>query len=183
VHRVDNGPLLINDACKSPHHSLQLALDALAKFQAPRKRIVLGAISDASGSDRTYSRAYLAAKAVADQVIFIGEHSHRSKASAEDIATGRFVRFASVKQAADHLKETAIPDEIILVKGASNLHLERLVINFFVPVLCWADACGKSAQCVPMNGRGCGLYGTPFPEHKAARKRLTYPLPPDPYFG
>ena len=31
--------MIINDASKAPYHSLQLAFDMLAGFQAPRKRI------------------------------------------------------------------------------------------------------------------------------------------------
>lgn len=66
VHRVENGPVIINDTSKAPSHSIHLAFDMLAGFQAPRKRIVLGTISDGSGSDRLYPRAYRAARAVAD---------------------------------------------------------------------------------------------------------------------
>ena len=183
VHRVENGPVIINDASKAPSHSIHLAFDMLAGFQAPRKRIVLGTISDGSGSDRLYPRAYRAARAVADQVVFIGEHSHRSKATAEEIADGRFVRFETVQQAADFLKDSAIADEIILVKGAGKLHLERLVMTFFAPVRCWKDICGRRTHCIAIMGRGCSLYATPFDQHKAARQSLVYPLPPDRYFG
>ncbi len=183
VHRVENGPVIINDASKAPFHSVYLAFDMLAGFQAPRKRIVLGTISDSSRSDRIYAQIYRAARAVADQVVFIGEHSHRSKATAEEIADGRFVRFETVKQAADFLKDSAIANEIILVKGAGKLHLERLVMTFFAPVRCWKDACGKGTHCIAISGRGCSLYEIPFEQHKAPRQSLVYPLPPDRHFG
>lgn len=183
VHRVENGPVIINDASKAPYHSIQLALDMLAGFQAPRKRIVLGNISDSARSDRIYAKIYRAARAVADQVVFIGEHSHRARATAEEIADGRFVRFDTVKEAADFLQDSAIANEIILVKGAGRLHLERLVMMFFAPVRCWEDACGRRTHCIAISGRGCSLYKIPFEQHKAARQSLVYPLPPDRYFG
>ena len=176
VHRVENGPVFINDACKAPYHSINLAFDMLAGFSAPRKRIVLGPISDAAGSDQIYARAFRAARKVADQVIFIGEHSHRSKATAQDVADGRFIRFETVKEVADFLKESAIPDEIILVKGAGKLHLERLMMTFFASVRCWKDRCGRRGHCTPLRGKGCGLYAIPFEQHKAARQRLGYSL-------
>ena len=47
-------------------------------------------------------------------MIFVGAHSHRSKASAKDVATGRFARFEKVAEVADFLKQTAIPGELIL---------------------------------------------------------------------
>jgi UDP-N-acetylmuramoyl-tripeptide--D-alanyl-D-alanine ligase len=148
----------------------------MAGFRAPRKRIVLGLISDSSKSDKTYASAYRAARAVAEQVIFIGQHSHRSGASARDVADGRFVRFETVKEAANFLKESAIPDEIILVKGAGKLHLERLMMTFFTSVRCWEDVCGRKGHCPPVRGRGCDLYEVPFEQHKTARQHLVYPL-------
>ena len=63
VHRVPNGPVFINDADKAPHHSLRLAFDMMAGFHAPRKRIVLGQISDSSRSDKVYAQTYRAARA------------------------------------------------------------------------------------------------------------------------
>ena len=177
VHRVENGPIFVNDATKAPHHSLGLAFGLMAGFRAPRKRIVLGQISDSSRSDKVYSQAYRAARSVVDQVIFVGEHSHRSKASAEDVAGGRFARFEKMADAADFLKQTAIPDELILLKGAHNLHLERLMLMFFTPVRCWVDVCGRISHCILQGEKGCGLYGVPFEQHKTARRDLALPLP------
>ncbi len=182
VHRVKNGPIFINDATKAPHHSLGLVFDMMAGFQAPRKRLVLGQISDSSRSDKVYSQVYRAASSVVDQVIFVGEHSHRSKASAKDVATGRFARFEKVADAADFLKQTAVPDELILLKGAHNLHLERLMLMFFTPVRCWIDVCGKKSHCILEGKRGCGLYGVPFDQHDYATRDLALPLP-DIHFG
>ena len=177
VHRVENGPVFLVDTVKAPRHSIQLALDMMTKLSAPRKRIVIGQLSDFSGSSQIYPKVYRAAKSVADQVIFIGEHSHRSKATAEDIAEGRFVRFETVKDVGDFLKETAIADELILLKSSSKLHLERVMMNFFTPVRCWIDTCPRVDTCAPLLGGGCGLYEVPFAQHKTARKQLIYPLP------
>lgn len=178
VHRVENGPVFIVDTVKAPYHSIYLALDMMAKFNAPRKRVVLGPISDNAASDRTYRRVYQAARSVADQVIFVGEHSHRSKATAEDIADKRFVRFEAVQAAAEFLRETAIPDEIVLLKSSGQLHLERLMMFFFTPVRCWKDACGIRRTCVQVFGDGCGFYDVPFEQHKTARRQLAHRLPP-----
>ena len=177
VHRVKHGPLFIFDAAKAPQHSIQLALDMLAKFHAPRKRIVVGQVSDGGNSKTTYRKVYRAARAIADQVIFVGEHSHRSNASAEDVINGRFVRFDTVKEAAEFLKQSAIADEIIFLKSSSSLHFERLMINFFASVRCWKHACGRKDTCAPLFGGGCGLYEVPFEHHKMARAKLVYPLP------
>ena len=177
VHRVPNGPLFIVDTTKAPYHSVRLAFDMLAEFSAPRKRIVVGHISDAAGSDRIYRDAYRAARSVADQVIFLGEHSHRTKATAEEIADGRFVRFEKLEDLADFLKESAIEDEIILLKSSAKMHFERLMLSFFTSVRCWKLVCGRKDSCVPLFDTGCGLYEAPFEQHKALRKGLAYPMP------
>ena len=41
---------------------------------------------------------------------------------------GRFNEFLSVRDAAAHVKATAQPGEVILLKGSNNLHLERIAI-------------------------------------------------------
>lgn len=182
VHRVPNGPVFINDADKAPHHSLALAFDMLAGFQATRKRIVLGQISDSSRSDKVYAQAYRAARAVADQVIFVGQHAHRSRASAEDVATRRFVCFEKVADAAVFVKDTAIPDEIVLLKAAHNLHLERLMMMFFTPIGCWVNVCGRKSHCLREGKNGCGLYAVPFEQHNNAIREAA-PSSPDIRFG
>ncbi len=181
VHRVRSGPVFIVDSAKAPYHSLQLALDMMAGFRAPRKRIVIGHISDNAGSDRVYRKVYQAARSVADQVIFIGEHSHRSKATPEDIANGRFLRFENIRAAAEFLRESAIPDEVVLLKSAANLHLERLMLTFFASVQCWKDVCGKKESCVPVLGRGCSMYEVPFEQHKSSRKHRLRHVPSNAY--
>jgi len=67
----------------------------------------------------------------------------------------------SVEDAARFVKETAIPGEIILLKSAPNLHLERI---FDGEVRCWEQVCRKLGHCVD-----CGLFAVPFPQHKKHR--------------
>jgi UDP-N-acetylmuramoyl-tripeptide--D-alanyl-D-alanine ligase len=135
-----------------------LAINMMAEFSAPRRRIVIGQISDyPSNSNKTYRDVYRASRLVADQVIFVGEHSHRSKATAEDIATGRFVEKRSVVDAAAFVKDTAIPGEIILLKSGKLLHLERILLGFEHEVRCWEQRCGRPTNCLL-----CGSYAIPF---------------------
>ena len=173
VMAIPGGPDFILDTAKAPWHSLNLAFDMIGAATAGRKRIVLGHISDYAGSTRKYGNAYQAASEASDEVIFVGDNSHRSRASQEDRDTGRFHEFVSVKPAADHIRHTAVADELILIKGSSNLHLERIALSFTHDVRCWVDACGKQVDC-----RSCGLFDLPFEEHstlsrREKRRRLT----------
>ncbi|PPC86955.1 MAG: Mur ligase [Hyphomicrobium sp.] len=157
VMSVPNGPSFVFDCVKAPWHSLQLAFNIIEKGQAVRKRIVLGHLSDYKGNNKKYHYAYVMARNIADEVIFVGNHAHRSKASIADRENGRFKEFDSAKQAAEYISRTSIEGELILLKGSKDLHLERIALACMNNVNCWATACGKSRDCVE-----CGLYEMPF---------------------
>ena len=163
IQSVPQGPRFILDTAKAPWFSMMLPLAVVAEIAAPRKRVILGQISDYAGNPKgKYRDAYRAAREVADEVILVGPKSHHVRASEEDILTGRFRAFSSVEACAAYIRQTAIEGEIILIKSAQNLHLERIWLNFGEQVRCWPPECGhKSRVC-----RNC-FYDTPFSQHGA----------------
>lgn len=166
-HAIPGGPVFIVDSRKAPYYSIGLPIETLRTMEAPRKRFVLGQISDYSGNPRKkYRDTYLAARTVADEVIFVGPYAHRSGATPEDIANNRFRSFSRVEEAAAYLRTTAIENEVIMVKSSRNLHLERLLLSWLSDVRCWADACGVKTTCWK-----CGLHRHPFTEHSGNPKR------------
>lgn len=169
VEAIEGGPLLFVDTAKAPWHSLHIALDMMAKAKAARKRIVLGQISDYAGSSRKYGTAYGIARNIADEVIYTGDNAHRSRASQADRDSGRLVELRTPKEVSDHIRRTAVPGELILLKSSSNLHLERIALAWTHDVRCWIPACGKKESC-----QACGLYEVPFEEHESfiASRRL-----------
>ncbi|RAZ85682.1 UDP-N-acetylmuramoyl-tripeptide--D-alanyl-D-alanine ligase [Mesorhizobium hawassense] len=169
VQTVDGGPQFLVDTAKAPWHSIDIAMDMMRKASAARKRIVLGQISDYVGSSRKYGTAYGIARYIADQVIYTGDNAHRSRANQADHDSGRFLELRTPKEVSDHIKETAVPGELILLKSSSNLHLERIALAWAHDVRCWIPACGKKEGC-----QDCGLYEVPFEEHKSflANRRL-----------
>ncbi len=170
VHSITNGPLFIADTAQAPYHSIYLPIKMIGEFSAPRRRIVVGSISDYAGNPRPkYRDVYRAARLVADQVIFVGETAHRVKAAEDEIAAQRFVAIRTVEAAAAFIKSTAMPGEIILLKGSQNLHLERILLNFDHQVRCWEDMCGVGYGC-----QRCALYRIPFAEHQQFRKTMQY---------
>jgi len=161
LHRVPGGPTFLLDTAKAPYHSLKLPLETLGSISAVRKRFVLGQISDYAGNSTTkYREAYRTAREVADEVIFIGATAHKACASDEDVAHGKFRAFETVEAASAYLKATAVADEVILAKSASNLHLERLLLDWDGAVRCWPNECGNRASCFE-----CNRYREPFSEH------------------
>lgn len=162
VEAIDGGPQFIIDAAKAPWHSLNIAFEMVAKARAVRKRIVLGQISDYAGSSRKYRTAYGVARGIADEVIYTGDNAHRSRASQADRDSGRFLELRTPKEVSDHIKQTAVPGELILLKSSANLHLERIALAWTHDVKCWIPACGKNEGCYT-----CGLYEVPFEEHES----------------
>jgi UDP-N-acetylmuramoyl-tripeptide--D-alanyl-D-alanine ligase len=168
VHPMKNGPTFILDTKKAPYESLPLCLQVLASCEAPRKRFVLGQISDFRGNPAAkYRDTYRDALKIADAVVFVGENAKRSKATEAEIEQGRFAGFADVGEASRYIKATAVPGEIILVKGSKNLHLERLMLDWQADVQCWPNACGVAGHCLD-----CGLYSIPFADHGGKGSKL-----------
>jgi UDP-N-acetylmuramoyl-tripeptide--D-alanyl-D-alanine ligase len=165
VIHAPGGPDFILDTTKAPWHSITLAFAVMAKATPPRKRIVLGHMSDFFGSNTKYRDAYRWAREVADEVIFVGDHSHRSQASQEDRDSGRFSAFSTTEEVANHIRNTFVPGEVILLKGSVDLHLERIALSWTHDVNCWVRACGHNSGCID-----CGRYEYPYERHKGRKK-------------
>ena len=161
---VTNGPVFVCDTQKAPYHSITLPMDTFGGLEAPRKTIVIGQISDYAGNPkRKYSSAIAHAASVADRVFAVGPNAHKWKPP-----SGRpeveFASFPGLEQLAEHLHDTQIEGELILLKSAQNIHLERLVLSFLTQVSCWTETCRQKGSCFT-----CGLQGMTYPEQPRAR--------------
>lgn len=81
--------------------------------------------------------------------MFVGDHSHRSKASRKDRDEGRFLAFATPFEVAEHIRRTATSGELVLIKGSSDLHLERIALSWTGDVKCWVPVCGLRRAAKP----------------------------------
>jgi UDP-N-acetylmuramoyl-tripeptide--D-alanyl-D-alanine ligase len=178
VHQFPGGPTFILDTVKAPYETIGLALETLRQCAATRRRLVLGQISDFAGNPNPkYRDTYRAAAKFADQVIFVGDNAHKSKATQEEIEGGKFVRLHSIEALSAYIKSTAVPGEVILLKSAQSLHLERVMLAWKTTVRCWPDACGVKFDCLkcgsykrPHSGRYSKKVGVNSSRHPAAVK-------------
>ena len=148
---IPGGPLFICDTTKSPAWSMQSSLETLDAFaDAPRRTLVLGTLSDYPGdARRAYRKALKHAWDRVDRIVFLRHTPSRVAASAEDVAHGRAVFLRTAKDIAAYLQETAVPGEVILLKGSSGAdHLDRIAHAFVSPVGCWLDKCGRNMNCI-----------------------------------
>lgn len=159
----------IMDTYKAPQHSLACAFEIARTAQAPRRRIVLGQMSDTTGGGTTVHRkAYRLARGCADEIIFVGDHAHRHNAPQEDVDGGRIVNFKEVREAADYLRRTSTPGELVLLKSNSKMHLERAALAQDEVVKCWGQNCKLKIDC-----KECGLYGLPYETHLGEKPART----------
>lgn len=164
------GPVFICDTEKAPAWSLEFAFSVLDLFSdAPRRTIVIGTISDYPGdSRRTYRRAYREASRHADRVVLVDRNGHYANPPAEDLASGRAMIFEKAADLIWQLQNTAIPGEVILLKGSVRAdHLDRIALDFEEPVACWVDGCGRTHSCLR-----CLRLRDPAPDQFKALKRL-----------
>jgi UDP-N-acetylmuramoyl-tripeptide--D-alanyl-D-alanine ligase len=103
-------------------------LEFLSAARADRKLLVVGTISDYSGSaDRRYPALAEQALAVVDEVVFVGPNS-RFGLKARGGVAGRVHAFETLAEAEEYLERELRPGDLILVKGSRRAdRLERLV--------------------------------------------------------
>lgn len=168
LYEVPNGPRFILDTAKAPYATLELAFDVIKDVSAATKWIVLGQVSDYRGYPKTkYKSAYKAASSIADKVVFVGPHSHRSGATDDEKKDGRFSGFRTISEALTHIKANAKEGDLVLIKGSQYMHLERIALAFNHDVRCLEEVCGYGFGCLR-----CGLYEHTFSEHKRIRKSM-----------
>lgn len=148
VHPCANGSTIVADTYKAPHWSLASSLAIVRDARADRKTIVVGTMSDIGGTTRTkYVNVARAALDVADRVIFVGPQSARVE-RLEAEAGGRLLTLETAKDLAAHLSATAVPGELIYLKGSLSDHLERIVLDTLEPIACWVESCDVRTSCV-----------------------------------
>jgi len=148
IHLNPSGIWFINDTFKAPYWSLENVISQLETVEAPRKTLVLGSFSDTPGSDspkyRRIAKKYLD---LADRIILTGEKSIHIRKMITPELKGRLFAFESVKDAYNLLADTAVKDELVLVKSNGLPHLERLIHGHLDGFSCWKNSCKRQDSC------------------------------------
>ena len=144
-HAGPGGVTYLRDDWKAPFYTLPPALRVLGQAQAPRKIVVLGALSDYRERVRSvYRRATRDALAVADHVLVVGPNARL----VDDAGDVRVRGFATVHEADRFLCAFLRPDDLVLLKGTGPRdHLERLALVPGEEAACWQTSCGRHHAC------------------------------------
>lgn len=148
-HRGSNGAIYVLDGNKGSLSGVGTCMSFLADVSAPRKTVVVGQLADFGGKDRAaYNRVARLALAVADRVVFVAETAPRVRhLAASEEMRGRILMVPAVKDAADWLRVSTDPGEVVYIKGAHIDHLERLFLAQVMDVRCWVERCGIDYTC------------------------------------
>ena len=115
------GAYLLRDDFKSPLETVHSALDVLAAVPAPRKTIIIGAISEPMGSQGPIYREVGARLAeIADRVIVLGGVFQRYRAGAKSAGHNADIFIDSghdLRGAFDLVRQDLQPEEVVLIKG------------------------------------------------------------------
>lgn len=149
-----NGVFLLVDTKKSALETIWMSFDTLAELPAGRKLVVLGDIEDPKGPQGPLYNALGARLAgIAARVVFVGgEKSYKrvvSGAKSAGMARDRIVHAGdSTERAAALVQEDQRAGDIVLIKGRSIQHLERVAFRLSGrPVHCDIRECEIKSGC------------------------------------
>ena len=148
LHQRRGGGLYILDSAKAPHWSLEKSFSVLKHFDAPRKTIIVGTISDTSGTRRkSYNFAARAALAVADRVIFTGPQAGGIRTEMDRQPDAPLHQIEAYNALRTLLADDVVKGEVILIKASGMDHLERLMYEDHGPVACRRERCRLPGSC------------------------------------
>ncbi len=152
--QLASGVWLLLDAFKGFLETIDAALDTLAKLNATQKVVVLGDVEEPPGSQGPIYKALGRRLAeVADVVVFIGGKTNFNRLKSGMILGGlsreslRNLR-NDPHAIADLLTSELRPEDLVLIKGRSTQHLERVALILSgQTVLCQARSCSRVQVC------------------------------------
>ncbi|HXJ82953.1 MAG TPA: Mur ligase family protein [Candidatus Methylomirabilis sp.] len=126
------GAIVIRDDLKSTLESIDSNVDLLAELPARRRLVVLGDVSEPPGSPGpVYRRIGARASATAALTVCVGEGHKRYASGARRFGApeGTIVDAGrSPLRAAEIVRETLGPGDVVLIKGRNNQRLERVAL-------------------------------------------------------
>ena len=124
------GAVILNDAYNANADSMRAALETLAEFPAPGRRIAI--LGDMAELGETASAAHreigtLAGTLAIDHVIAIGQNAMWTSDSARSAGARNVSTFSDFNMALAAIQRLVQPGDVILVKASRSSRLERVV--------------------------------------------------------
>jgi UDP-N-acetylmuramoyl-tripeptide--D-alanyl-D-alanine ligase len=147
---LPSGAIMLRDEYNGSEDTWGPALAVLKAATVGRRILVASGISDTGKRISVHVRELgQAAARVADLAVFIGEHAQRAARAAvrSGMAPGAVVRCADLQRAAAYLKSELRRGDLVLLKGRTTDHLERVFFAQVGAVRCRRATCSKTIAC------------------------------------
>jgi UDP-N-acetylmuramoyl-tripeptide--D-alanyl-D-alanine ligase len=151
-----DGVTFVRDDVKAPLWTVPASLAFLGDAKAPRKIAVLGTISDYKGeARRVYANVARQALAVADHVIFVGQHAAQGLRAKRPGDKAELRGFQTLATAHSYLRELLAPGDLVLLKGSNEDRLDLLAHERFPT----PPGEVRSLPLTPSEGRESSAFG------------------------
>ncbi len=144
------GATLLRDEATASIDTVDPALNVLRDAKAERRVLVISDTSD-SGERTRFRQKELGrvAAEISEFAVFLGDSRHHAmKAALAGGMSADCVRgFDSIKEAVEFLKSELRSGDLVLLKGRSCDHLERIYLAQLGPIGCWKVKCRERTLC------------------------------------
>jgi UDP-N-acetylmuramoyl-tripeptide--D-alanyl-D-alanine ligase len=145
-----SGAVFLRDEQNGSLETLEKALDVVREGSAGRKILVMSNVSDHPDNSRVRMRhvGRLAA-GVVDVAVFIDKYGNfaRKEAIQCGMDEKNVFHFAAFQEASVFLKENLRSGDLVLLKGRSSDHLERVYLSQFCEIHCGKKSCSLKRYC------------------------------------
>jgi UDP-N-acetylmuramoyl-tripeptide--D-alanyl-D-alanine ligase len=148
--QLPSGAIMLRDEYNGSADTWGPALAVLKAATVGRRILVASGISDTGQRISVHVRELgQAAAGAADLAVFIGEHAQRAARAAvrAGMAPGAVVGFADLQRGAAYLKSELRRGDLVLSKGRTTDHLERVFFAQVGAVRCRRATCSKTIVC------------------------------------
>ena len=147
---ASTGITFLRDEFNESITSLAPALRVLEQARAQRRIVILGDVYDSPLKERPRLEELgrLAATA-ADVAIFIGKNMRYAARAAIEagLPPDAAHSFRELPEVSEFLRAELRPGDLVLLRGASRRHFERLYFAHLGPILCWKKHCPIYRPC------------------------------------
>jgi UDP-N-acetylmuramoyl-tripeptide--D-alanyl-D-alanine ligase len=148
--RLPNGAVVLRDDYNGSIDTVETSLRVLEEARASRRLLVVTDLSDFD-AHRKHRLRYLASRApyAAEVLVLIGEMAEYGKRRAVEagLRHENVHAFASMRAAAEYLKQELRPNDVMLLKGRTTDHAARIYFAQLGAVGCWKEYCPKRMLC------------------------------------
>jgi UDP-N-acetylmuramoyl-tripeptide--D-alanyl-D-alanine ligase len=147
---TSSGVTFIRDDWKAPLWTVDTCLEFMKDAKAVRKIVIVGSLSDGTGSsiENDVLSVALRAQQIADHTIFVGRWATSALKAPKLNGKPSIRAFSHVRDASAYLKTLLRDGDLVLLKGTNKQdHLMRIVMACEQEVACWRDDCERITLC------------------------------------